>query len=72
MKLEISKDNDLVWQVLLLSKVPFFGFPPFLHLLMSSFLSFRSISELLGGAISSSFPVNYALPRGSILSPVYY
>src|SRR5678815_5666282 len=50
--LDISKAFDLVWHASLLSKLPSFGFPFSLCLLMSSFLSNRSISAVVNGATS--------------------
>src|ERR1700755_853266 len=41
---------------------------PSLCLLLSSFLSDRSISALVDGATSSSFSVNCGVPQGSVLS----
>src|SRR5678816_2010717 len=53
--LDISKAFDRVWHASLLSKLPSFVFPPSLCLLISSFLSNRSISAVVDGATSSSF-----------------
>src|SRR5678815_1845678 len=70
--LDISKAFDLVWHASLLSKLPSFGFPPPLCLLMSSFLSNRSISAVVDGATSSSFSVVSGVPQGSVLSPTLF
>ena len=70
--LDISKAFDRVWHASLLSKLPSFGFPPSLCLLMSSFLSNRSISAVVDGATSSSFSVNSGVPQGSVLSPTLF
>src|SRR5678816_1184209 len=66
--LDISKAFDRVWHASLLSKLPSFGFPPSLCLLMSSFLSSHSILAGVDGATSSSFSVNSGVPQGSVLS----
>src|SRR5678815_5525786 len=66
--LDISKAFDLVWHASLLSKLPSFGFPSSLCLLMSSFLSNRSMLAVVDGA-TSSFSVNSGVPQGSVLSP---
>ena len=71
--LDISKAFDRVWHAPLLSKLPSFGFPPFFCLLISSFLSNRSISDVVDGATSSSFSVNSGFPQGSVLSiPIFH
>src|SRR5678816_3128501 len=67
-----SKAFDRVWHASLLSKLPSFGFPPSLCLLMSSFLSCRSISDVVDGATSSSFSLNSGVPQGSVLSPTLF
>ena len=69
--LDISKAFDRVWHASLLSKLPSFGFPSSLCLLMSSFLSNRSISAVVDGA-TSSFSVNSGVPQGSVLSPTLF
>src|SRR5678815_954766 len=70
--LDISKAFDRVWHASLLSKLLSFGFPPSLCLLMSSFLSNRSISAVVDVATSSSFSVNCGVPQGSVLSPTLF
>src|SRR5678815_3769596 len=66
--LDICKAFDRVWHASLLSKLLSFGFPFSLCLLLSSFLSDRSISAVVDGATSSSFSVNCGVPQGSVLS----
>ena len=70
MALDISKAFDRIWHASLLSKLPSYGFPPSLCLLMSSF-SNRSISAVVDGA-TSSFSVNSGVPQGSVLSPTLF
>src|SRR5678815_3334084 len=69
--LDISKAFDRVWHVSLFSKLPSIGIPPSLCLLMSSFLSNRSISAVVDGA-TSSFSINSCVPQGSVLSPTLF
>src|ERR1700755_1708381 len=68
----ISMAFDREWHASLLSKLPSFWFPLLLCLLMSSFLSNRSISAVVDGATSSSFSVNSGVPQGSVLSPTLF
>ena len=70
--LDISKAFDRVWHASLLAKLPSFGFPPSLSVLISSFLSNRVISAVVDGATSSSFSINSGVPQGSVLSPTLF
>ena len=70
--LDISKAFDRVWHKALISKLPRYGFTPLICQLISSFLSERSISALVEGATSCSFPINSGVPQGSILSPTLF
>src|SRR5678815_1771637 len=71
-RLTYPKQFDRVWHASLLSKLPSFGFPPSLCLLMFTFLSNRSMSAVVDGATSSSFSVNSGVPQGSVLSPTLF
>src|SRR5678815_4860793 len=53
-------------------QAPLLWIPPSLCLLISSFLSNRSISAVVDGATSSSFSVNSGVPHGSVLSPTLF
>src|SRR5678816_78163 len=70
--LDIYKAFDRVWHASLLSKFPSFGFPPSLCLLMSSFLSNRSILAVVDGTCGFSFSINSYLHQGSVLSPTLF
>ncbi len=65
--LYISKAFDRVLHKSLLSKLPSFGFYPFLCSFISSFLSDRSISSVVDGNCSSPKPINSGVPQGSVL-----
>src|SRR5678815_59870 len=62
--LDISKEFDQVWHASLLSKLPSFRFPSSLCLLMSSFLSNRSMSAVVDGATSSSSSSSFSVNSG--------
>src|SRR5678815_3660749 len=68
--LDISKAFDRVWHASLPSKLPSFGFPSSLCLLMSSFLSNRSMSAVVD--VATSFSVNSGIPQGFVLSPTLF
>ena len=70
--LDISKAFDRVWHKALLAKLPAFGFTPSLCNLISSFLSNRSISVVVDGATSSTFPISSGVPQGSVISPTLF
>ena len=70
--LDISKAFDRVWHKSLLCKLPSFGIPPFFCDLISSFLSGRTISVVVDGSTSPSFPINCGVPQGSVLSPTLF
>ena len=70
--LDISKAFDRVWHDGLLAKLPAFGFAsPFISW-TSSFLSDRTISVRVDGAISNVHQVNSGVPQGSVLSPTLF
>ena len=66
--LDISKDFVKVWHVLLLSKLPSFGFPPSICSLISSFLSSHSTATAVDGTSPSSFSINCGVPQGCSFS----
>src|ERR1700755_2992099 len=69
---DISNAFDRVWHATLLSKLPSSEFPPSLCLIMSSFLSNRSISAPVDEATSSSFPISFGVLQDSVLSPTLF
>src|SRR6201990_1423295 len=70
--LDISKAFDHVWHASLLSKLPSFGFPPSLCLLIAAFLSNLPFPVVVMGAISSLSSVNSGVPRGSACLLLYF
>ena len=70
--LDISKAFDRVWHKQLLAKLPSFGIPPNICLLLSSFLTGRSISVKVDGHSSPSTLINSGVPQGSVLSPTLF
>ena len=70
--LDIAKAFDRVWHAGLLSKLPSFGFNPTLISWTKSFLSGRSISVRVDGALSETFPINAGVPQGCVLSPTLF
>ncbi len=70
--LDISKAFDRIWNMFLLSKLPSFGFYPFLCSFISSLLSGRSISAVGDGHCSFPKPTNSGSPQGSVLSPTLF
>ena len=70
--LDISKAFDIVWHKALLAKLPVYGFTPSFCKLISSFLSNLSISVVVDGITSASFPFSSGVPQGSVLSPTLF
>jgi len=70
--LDISKAFDRVWHKSLLSKLSSYGFPVSLCSLLHSYLSNRSISVIVDGSTSPSYPINSGVPQGSVLSPTLF
>ncbi len=66
--LDIAKAFDRVWHIALLSKLPSYGYYPFLCSFLSSFLSGRSIGAIVDGHCSTSTPINSGVPQGSVQS----
>ncbi len=64
--LDISKAFNRAWHKGLLSKLPSFGFHPYLCILISSFLSNRSIAAVVGSHCSPK-TINSGVPQGSVL-----
>ncbi len=65
---DISKAFDRVWHQALLSKLPSFGFDSSLVSLIENFLQCRTIAVTIDGTESDSFPLDYGVPQGSVLS----
>ncbi|KAL7643877.1 UNVERIFIED_CONTAM: hypothetical protein RMT77_005883 [Armadillidium vulgare] len=65
--LDISKASDRVWHKALISK-----FPLSESILLSNFLSGRSIAAVVDGHSSSYKSINSGVPQGSVLSPTLF
>ena len=70
--LDIAKAFDRVWHRGLLAKLPMYGVHPTTITLIEDFLSGRSISVRMEGALSSTFSVNSGVPQGSVVSPTLF
>ena len=70
--LDIAKAFDRVWHAGLLAKLPSFGFCPNLISWSNSFLTGRSISVRVDGALSETFPINAGVPQGCVFSPTLF
>ena len=70
--LDISKAFDRVWHAGLLHKLKSYGISGQIFGLISSFLSNRQLPVVLDGKSSQEYPVNAAVPQGSILGPTLF
>ncbi len=70
--LDISKAFERVWHKSLLSKLPSYGFCPSLCNFVCSFLSGRSISDVVDGYCCKPKSINSGVPKGSVLSPTLF
>ncbi len=70
--LDISKAFDRVWHKSLLSKLPSYELYSSLCTFISSFLSGRFISALVGGYCSKPKSINSGVPQGSVISPTLF
>ena len=70
--LDISKAFDRVWHAGLLHELKSYGISGQIFGLISSFLSNRQLPVVLDGKSSQEYPVNAAVPQGSILGPTLF
>ncbi len=68
--LDTSKAFERVWHKALISKLPSYGFYPAVCSFLYSFLSGRSIADVVDGQCSTPKPINSGVPQGSILLSV--
>ena len=71
MALDISKAFHRVQHAGLLQKRKSYGISGQIISLISSFLSNRRLRVVLDGKFSQEYPVNVAVPQGSILGPTF-
>ena len=69
MALDILKAFDRVWNTGLLT---FYGISGQIFGLISSFLSNKQLRVVLDGKSPQEYPVNAAVPQGSILGPTFF
>ena len=69
---DISKAFDRVWHAGLLRKLKSYGISGQIFGLISSFRSNRRLRVVLDGKSSQEYPVNAAVPQGSILGPTLF
>ena len=72
MVLDISKAFDRVWHAGLLHKLKSYGISDRIFGLIYSFLSNRWLRVVLDVKSSQEYPVNVAVPQGSILGPTLF
>ena len=70
--LDISKAFDRVWHAGLLHKLKSYGISGEVSGVISSFFSYRWLRVVLNGKSSQEYPVNAAVPQGSILGPTLF
>ena len=70
--LDISKAFDRVWHAGLLHRLKSYGISGQIFGFISSFLSNRRLRVVLHGKSSQEYPVNAAVPEGSILGPTIF
>ena len=70
--LDISKAFDRVWHAGLLHRLKSYGISGQIFGFISSFLSNRRLQVVLHGKSSQEYPVNAAVPEGSILGPTIF
>ena len=70
--LDIFKAFDRVWHAGLLHKLKSYGISGQIFGLISSFHSNRRLQVVLDGKSSQEYPVNDAVPQGSILGPTLF
>lgn len=69
---DVEKAFDRVWHSGLLYKLIKLNCPRYLIKLLSSYLENRSFTVNVTNCNSNSFPIEFGVPQGSVLSPVLY
>lgn len=70
--LDVEKAYDSVWQEAVVFKLHQSNCPLYLVKIISSFLSNRRFEVTLNGSTSTSHPIPFGVPQGSVLSPTLY
>ena len=70
--LDVTKTFARVWDAVFCEKLKSYRTSGQIFGLISSFLSRRQLREILDGKSSQEYPVNAAVPQGSILVPTHF
>lgn len=70
--IDVEKAFDRVWFAGLIKKMIDYGFPPYLILLVNSFLHGRTFAVSIDGKTSTTHEIPFGTPQGAVCSPTLY